>query len=481
MFILQTVEFSMKKRLILFTIVLCLETFFLQSCQEDDTYIDIAEVEENEELSGGALTTFDKSENAFGNQAAGLTSEESDFFVIGNSFFRSNWTTAPASASARDGLGPLMNAVSCGSCHNLDGRAKPPVAIDDTSLGLLFRLSIHGVTENGSPKPDPNYGLQLNTKAISNAEPEAIVKVSYTEIAGKYDDGTSYSLRKPKYEFSNWAYGTPADGLLFSPRIGMQVYGLGLLEALAEQSILANVDESDKNNDGISGKANYVWDAVSKSKKIGRFGWKSNQPSLHQQTAGAFLGDIGITSSLFPNENLIGTTFNLFKDFPNGGQPEISDENLKNVVFYMQTLAVPARRDWKDATVLRGKKVFEQANCVACHAPKFKTDNNYSIKQLRNQTIRPYTDLLLHDMGEDLADNRSDFLATGNEWRTAPLWGIGMIKTVNKHSFLLHDGRARNSEEAILWHGGEAKNSMLFFKKLSKSDREALLKFIESL
>lgn len=471
----------MKTKLFTFSLLLWMGSVFLQSCKDKDTLPEIAQIEENEELAGGTLTTFDKSENAFGNQGTGLSSDESDFFVIGNSFFRNNWTTAPASASARDGLGPIFNASSCGGCHNLDGRAKPPVSADDTSLGLLFRLSSQGTTENGGPKPEPNYGLQLNTKAVPNAAPEGEVKITYTEIAGKYEDGTSYSLRKPNYEFTNWAYGQPVAGLQFSPRIAMQVSGLGLLEALADNAILANIDENDINKDGISGKANYVWDAVSKSKKLGRFGWKSNQPNLFQQTAGAFLGDIGITSSLFSEENLIGKTYDLYKDFPNGGHPEITDENLKNVVFYMQTLAVPARRDWKNATVLRGKKIFEQANCVGCHTPKFQTDNNHALKLLRNQTIRPYSDLLLHDMGEGLADNRPDFLATGNEWRTPALWGIGMIKTVNKHTFLLHDGRARNMEEAILWHGGEAKNSVDFFKKSTKSDREALIKFMESL
>ncbi|MDZ7936516.1 MAG: di-heme oxidoredictase family protein [Emticicia sp.] len=370
----------MKKKLLFISLLLWLSSMFLQACKEEDAMPDIAQKEENEEFSGGKLTTFDKSENAFGNQATGLSSEESDFFVIGNSFFRNNWTTAPASATARDGLGPLMNAASCGSCHNLDGRAKPPSSVDDAALGLLFRLSSQGIAENGGPKPEPNYGLQLNTKAVPNAEPEGIVKVSYTEIMGKYDDGTSYSLRKPNYEFSNWAYGQPTAGWLYSPRIGMQVAGLGLLEALADNSILVNADENDSNSDGISGKPNYVWDAVSKSKKLGRFGWKSNQPNLFQQTAGAFLGDIGITSSLFSEENLIGKSYQLYKDFPKGGHPEISDENLKNVTFYLQTLAVPARRNWEDNTVLRGKKLFEQANCGGCHTPKFQTANTHDIE-----------------------------------------------------------------------------------------------------
>jgi CxxC motif-containing protein (DUF1111 family) len=436
---------------------------------------------ENDKDSGGALTTYDTGENAFGREAPGLDDDGNTAFVVGNSFFRNVWTSAPASASARDGLGPMLNATSCGGCHALDGRAKPPTDVTANGLGgLLFRLSIQGNSIENAPIPDPNYGGQLNNLSIQGVKAEGSVNITYQEIAGKYSDGTSYSLRKPTYEFTKLAFGDLHPSVMFSPRIAPQLPGLGLLEAISEQSILANVDEFDKNNDGISGRANQVWDVKTKKQALGRFGWKANQPNLTQQTAGAFLGDMGITSSLFPNENLIGKTKELYDGLPTGGKPEIEDKNLNAVIFYMQTLRVPARRNIDDPDIKNGKKIFAQINCSGCHTSQFKT-SEHSISVLRNQIIHPYTDLLLHDMGDGLADNRPDFEANGREWRTPPLWGIGMIKTVNKHSFLLHDGRARNIEEAILWHGGEAENSVNSFKKLSKNERVALVKFLENL
>jgi CxxC motif-containing protein (DUF1111 family) len=224
-----------------------------------------------------------------------------------------------------------------------------------------------------------------------------------------------------------------------------------------------------------------VWDESLQQIVLGRFGWKANMPSVRQQVAGAFSGDIGITTSLFPAEGLTPTQKDLYPDLPHGGTPEITDENLNKISTYVRTLAVPARRDWKEKDILRGKLLFTSLNCSACHVPQMTTGNSNTISALNSQTIRPYTDLLLHDMGEDLADGRPDFVATGSEWRTPPLWGLGMIEVVNGHTFLLHDGRARNMEEAILWHGGEATQSRDAFIQLSKDDREKLLKFLKSL
>jgi CxxC motif-containing protein (DUF1111 family) len=447
---------------------------FLMHCKPKDALVPEGEYEINEEYSGGILTTFDLGENAFGHSAPHLTFEEENSFVIGNSFFRSNWTTAPASASLRDGLGPIFNASSCGACHPKDGRSAPPLTFGEPLNGLLFRLSgTNGMNE-------ATYGEQLQDKAILGKKAEAKVGVNYTDVVGNYQDGNSYSLRKPDYVFSDWGYGVIESGFLFSPRVGNQLAGVGLLEAIGEASILANADVKDGNGDGISGKANYVFDEVSKTIMLGRFGWKSNQPNLLQQTAGAFSGDIGITSTVFMKDHVTESQTALH-DVINGGEPEISDKNLNDVVFYLQTLSVPARRDFKDPLVLKGKLLFNQLACASCHIPEFKTGTTHPVSALREQTIRPYTDLLLHDMGDELADNRPDFEANGNEWRTPPLWGLGMIKTVNGHTFLLHDGRARNIEEAILWHGGEAKESKKIFTRLSKVDRNNLLKFLESL
>ncbi|MDO8368966.1 MAG: di-heme oxidoredictase family protein [Saprospiraceae bacterium] len=443
---------------------------------------DIAQVEPEEQYAGGANgTTFDFGQNAFGGQVSGLSSEQSGFFVTGNSFFRSNWIIAPASVQTLDGLGPIFNAFSCGSCHFKDGRAKPPGQPEEPLNGLLFRLSIPGTDAHGGPLGDPVYGGQLQDKAILNVLNEARVRVTYQEMSGQYPDGTTYAFRQPSYEFIDLNYGPLAPGWMFSPRIAPQMPGLGLLEIVPDADILAFADENDTDQNGISGRANQVWNVEKQQVTLGRFGWKANQPDLTHQTAGAFNGDLGITSNLFPQDHLSPTQQQQYPNVPNGGTPEIQDDIFQKVVRYTQTLAVPARRDHDDVTVLRGKFLFNQINCSGCHRPEMSTGTGGNIAALHNQKIRPYTDLLLHDMGPDLADNRPDFLATGTEWRTPPLWGIGMIPTVNGHSFLLHDGRARNIEEAILWHGGESEKSLEDFKKLSKVDREALLKFVESL
>lgn len=449
------------------------------SCQREGDADPFADVRETgEEQSGGSLTTLDLSENAFGNPAPGLNSAQSDQFVIGNSFFRTNWTVAPASATARDGLGPLLNASSCGGCHLRDGRGAPPSGT--TLNGLLLRLSVPGQTPDGAPRPELNYGGQFNQTSIPGVIAEGKATVSYTEQPGQYADGTTYSLRKPTYQFQELGYGPMQPGTMVSPRVGPQLPGIGLLEAIPDAAILALADPDDTNKDGISGRPNHVWNYATKQKVLGRFGWKANQPDLHQQTASAFTDDMGITNSLFLTEELTDAQQKLYGQLPNGGSPELDDKNLTNVTLYLQTLAVPARRDAQDQAVLRGKQLFRQLNCSGCHVAKLQT-GSHPVAVLANQTIRPYTDLLLHDMGAGLADNRPDFEATGSEWRTPPLWGIGLIKLVNRHTFLLHDGRARNVEEAILWHGGEAQKATDGFRALPKTDRDALLKFVESL
>ncbi len=456
---------------------------WLAACHQPQEEVDIAraQAELGEERSGGNLTSSDLSENAFGKEANGLSFEEERLFVTGNSLFQSNWVTAPSSVASLDGLGPLFNQSSCGGCHFKDGRARPPSSPNAKLNGLLFRLSIPGVGIHGEPLPEPAYGRQLQDKAILDAVPEAQVQVSYDQLTGSYADGTVYSLQKPVYQFSGFAFGDPHLGLLVSPRIAQQIPGLGLLEAVSEQTIRALADENDRNADGISGKANEVWDEESQRVTLGRFGWKANEPSLRQQTAGALNGDMGLTTTLFAADALTPVQKARYDNLPNGGQPEISEEQLRKIVFYVQTLAVPIRRHWQDAEVLRGKWLFAQLNCTGCHIPAMQTGTTHPIQILHNQTIRPYTDLLLHDMGDALADHRPDFLANGREWRTPPLWGIGLVKTVNKHTFFLHDGRATNLEEAILWHGGEAHQSQEGFKKLSKTDRTALIRFLESL
>lgn len=450
----------------------------LASCSRDDDGYEFLVAEDGEAFSGGATTVFDVSQNAFGFQAANLEGENSLFFFTGNSLFNQNWVTAPATTTARDGLGPFFNARACSGCHFKDGRGRAPEFNGELNHGLLLRLSIPGIQANGENLPDPIYGGQLQDQSILALETEGGFLVNYQETAVSYPDGASRNLRKPTYLLTDLIYGDIDGNVQLSPRVANQMIGLGLLEAIPESTLIDLSDETDADGDGISGKPNYVWDVQSQSQKIGRFGWKANQPNIRQQVAAAFAGDIGITSSLFPEENCpVGVDCN---DFPNGGIPEIDNENLDKVILYSSTLAVPGRRDVDDQDILEGKALFNRVNCAACHQPKLET-GPHPIPALANQTIRPYTDMLLHDMGEGLADNVPDFNATGTEWRTPPLWGIGLIETVNGHTNLLHDGRARTIEEAILWHGGEAAASKESFMDLPSKDRTLVINFIKSL
>lgn len=473
----------MKKKSLLL-ILLTLVMVEVLSCKNNaDPVNPVVEpvAETDEEFSGGKEGTIsDDTFNAFGNSLPSLTSDEIDRFVIGNSFNRNAWVAAPSSTTARDGLGPLFNATACANCHSLDGKSNPFDTETKPSSALLFRLSVPGQGAHGEPVDDPNYGGQFNQRAINQAEFEGEVEVSFSEIKGAYPDGTAYSLRKPVYSFKNLNYGA-MNGTLISPRTAPPMIGMGLFDAVTEQTILAHADPDDANNDGISGKPNYVWDVKNQKKVIGKLGWKANQPGSEQQTAAAFNGDLGITSNLFPKENLTEEQFRRYGSLPNGGNPEVEETILQNVVFYIRSLAVPARRNWKDKEILAGKQLFEKANCSGCHLPKMETGNYDSPKYVSKQVIRPYTDLLLHDMGDGLADNRPDFDANGKEWRTSPLWGLGLQVIVSKHTFMLHDGRARNVEEAILWHGGEAEQSKQAFMKYTKDERAGLLKFIDSL
>lgn len=434
-----------------------------------------------DELSGGINGTIhDKSTAAFSQIMPAAGNQEELLFAVGNSFFNQNWVSSPSSTTARDGLGPLFNAKSCSACHFKDGRGKPFSEPGDNSNGFLIRLSIPGEDEHGGPLPDPTYGGQLNDLSLPGIEPEATIIVTYEYINGTYDDGTTYELRKPIYSLSNFNYGPISPDVRLSPRIGQQMIGLGLLEAISESDILALADENDSDGDGISGKPNYVWDIASESILLGRFGWKANQPTLLQQVAGAFQGDLGIKSYLFTTEN---HTINQpeCEGLPDGGPEEIDRDDLEKVVLYSSSLAVPARRNVNDKEVKKGHRLFFELGCAKCHVSNFTTGSNHSLTYLNNQEIHPYTDLLLHDLGDELSDNRPDYKASGNEWRTQPLWGLGLIQTVNGHTNLLHDGRARSIEEAILWHGGEAEQSTNKFKALSADERGQIIAFLNSL
>jgi CxxC motif-containing protein (DUF1111 family) len=454
----------------------------LSSCRKDDMpelpIIDGNGYEPGEELSGGDGTTFDFGLNAFNHPASNLTNEEDGFFVVGNSFFTQNWVIAPSSTEGRDGLGPLFNAQSCSGCHVRDGRGRPPLVPSEVS-GLLFRLSVPGVDNQGGPVPHPLYGEQLQPFGIQGVPDEATVQLVFDHVNGSFNDGTAYELETPNYVL-NGNYGSLDDALI-SPRIAQQMCGIGLLEAITAIDLMTNAQTT---TDGISGRLNWVWDVEAQQAVPGRFGWKANMPNVRQQVAGAFNGDIGITSRLFPQDHCTSSQPACI-NAPNGNSDsdpfELKEHTLNRVTFYAATLGVPARRRAQDPNVLDGKRLFSAIGCGSCHRAKYTTGPSIHSDALSGQVIYPYTDLLLHDMGPGLADGRSDFLADGTEWRTPPLWGIGLFQTTNGHTRYLHDGRARDLNEAILWHGGEAQLAQQRYIGLSSTERAALLSFLNSL
>jgi len=432
-------------------------------------------------MPGGETTnTLLLGSNAFTRPADNITEEHDLAFFTGNSFFNQSWVQAPASTDSRDGLGPLFNARSCAACHFKDGRGRPPLEDDEEFLGILLRLSIPGEGEHGAALPDPRYGGQLQPFAIAGVEPEGRPRVVYEELDGRYEDGERYELLVPRYEIEDWAYGQPDEDLRVSPRVAPTVIGLGLLEAIPSERLEELADPDDEDSDGISGRINRVPELESGDLAIGRFGWKAEQPSVLQQAAGAFLGDMGITTSLFPEQNCSEAESEC-ADATGGGEPEIADDLLEKLATYSRLLGVPVRHDSEDPEVLRGKKLFIDVGCASCHVGRHETSEDAELVETRSQVIFPYTDLLLHDMGEDLSDDRPSFAAEGNEWRTPPLWGLGRYGDVNGHDRLLHDGRARGVAEAILWHGGEGEAARDAFAALEREERAALIRFVESL
>lgn len=440
------------------------------SCVEPE---ELEESEYSEWLSGGSQTVFERGSNAFESSFTNLSPDREDVHEVGDGAFNATFVTAPA--MIRPGLGSLFNNVACASCHVADGRGKPP-SNNQQLTSLLIRVSIPGADAHGGPNPAPGFGVQLQPRANVGVPVEALVNISYSVTEYTYSDGEKYYLQTPVYTLQNPYLPLPA-GIMISPRIAPPVFGLGLLEAIADSDILAAADESDLNGDGISGKPNYVWDVLRNEKAIGKFGWKANNPTILQQSGGAYSEDMGITNFIFPLESSHGQS----QDDGLQDEYEVSDSLLQAVTFYIRTLAVPARRDADQAEVLQGKKIFTEAKCSSCHTPRHRTKVDVAFPEISNQVIFPYTDLLLHDMGPELADNRPDFEANGQEWRTSPLWGIGLTKVVNRHTNFLHDGRARSLMEAVMWHGGEAESSREHVSNLSKEDRGALIKFLESL
>jgi CxxC motif-containing protein (DUF1111 family) len=458
--------------------------------------VDFSKAEQFELMQGGAGTSKKRvNQDAFSHSSANITFEEEGTFKLGNGMFRKLWVSSPSSTQASDGLGPLFNARACQSCHLKDGRGHPPEGrTDATSMFLRLARTAETAEEKAALAdrkvlnlPDPVYGGQLQDLAVPGLVGEGKMAISYAEIPVTLGDGTALSLRKPSYSVGSPSSGPLHPATTLSPRVSPQMIGLGLVEQIHPADILARADPHDSDGDGISGKASIVRDGKSGELTLGRFGWKASTPSIRQQSADAFAGDIGISSPDAPRHwGDCTAAQGDCRAMPTGvqarlGDTEAPDPILDLVAFYSQNLAVPARRSIDKPEILAGKKVFYDLGCASCHTPKFVTRRDAPNKAQSFQLIWPYSDFLLHDMGEGLADGQVVGDATGTEWRTPPLWGIGLTETVNGHTFFLHDGRARNLTEAILWHGGEAQGARDRFLARPKAEREALVTFLESL
>ncbi len=457
---------------------------------------DFSAPEPFELMQGGAATSTNPvNGDAFSHFSSNITFAEEEEFKLGNALFRKFWVSSPSSTQASDGLGPLFNARACQSCHLKDGRGHPPEGSAD-STSMFLRLARPARTEDERQAvaelkavnfPDPTYGGQLQDLAVPGLAAEGRMVITYSEEPVTLAGGETVSLRRPHYGVADLAYGPLAPDTTLSPRIATPMIGMGLIQAIADADILARADPEDRDGDGISGRAARARDHRTGELKLGRFGWKAQNVSVRDQSSSAFKGDIGISTPDAPHP---------FGDcteaqakclvMPTGvqkrlGDTEAPDPVLDLVTFYSENLAPPARRDIDDATVLEGKSLFYASGCVACHTPKYVTSRKAENKAHRFQLVWPYSDFLLHDMGEGLADGQEVGDASGREWRTQPLWGIGLTERVNGHTFFLHDGRARNLTEAILWHGGEAQAARDTFAGLAADDRKALIAFLESL
>ena len=418
-----------------------------------------------------------KSKIAFMREPKGLSNDEIDIFILGKSFFRIPWVEAPSATTARDGLGPLFNANTCIHCHPGNG-AGVAVNKDGTmTRSLLLRLSHKNPKDKELVKkigfePDSTYGAQLSKNGNHDVVAEGEAVVNYEMIDGVYPDGSKYTLRKPSYSVINKGYGEFDEDTVLAPRIGSALVGLGQLELIPEKDILAYQDIDDKDGDGISGKANYSFDPESNTTKLGRFTWKASATTVKHQSAGAAHNDMGLTNPLFPMHNCSKKQKACMEEAKKGRfEFELPAQRLDAIDYYISNLAIPKQR--KPEKHLEGAKLFKSLNCTSCHVESYKTVSGLEIK--------PYSDLLLHDMGKELADGRSEFLASGSEWRTPPMWGIGLYEKVSGEANYLHDGRAKSIAEAILWHGGEAEQSKKDFMALDKNSREKVLHFLNSI
>ena len=448
-------------------------------------------------LSGGSFSNDDAGKMAYLHPTATLDAKQAELFALGHKMFNNRWAFLWFE-NAEFGRGPTSNAQACATCHANNGRglalATPHAALpavegaardhhitvpNEPAPNMVIRISLKGKDRHGGPLPHPDYGDQLQTFGVKGVVPaEGQFSIAWREKVSTLADGEQIRLRAPVIEIKDLASAPLGDDAMIGPRLAPPLVGLGLLEAIAEDTIVALAARTPIA--GIRGKVNRVWDESQGKTVLGRFGLKANHGSVREQVAIAFLNDIGLSSPVYPEQNCPPVQ-SVCKEQMSAGRPEITKLRLDATELYIRALTVPVRRQTHDVRVVRGEQLFAQAHCSVCHVPELKTGESASLPQLARQTIRPYTDLLLHDMGDGLADGRPDFLAGAAEWRTPPLWGIGLSETVNGANAFLHDGRARSLTEAILWHGGEAEVSREAFRNFQRKDRAALISFLDSL
>ena len=456
---------------------------------------------------GGDTGISITSAESYSKPSSNLTASRKGSFFIGNAFFKQPWVVAPASTDSRDGLGALFNVAACQSCHIKDGRGHAPMNAEDDADSLLLRLSMPATTDEQRQQLQdsliekvvhPMYGGQLQDRGIQGVPAEARIAVQWTDKLVTFADGHVETLRAPTFNLTNPGYGAFDDAMMVSPRVALPMIGLGLLEQIPDDDIKKQANN--KGNSDISGKFNWVMDPQTGKRALGRFGWKAGQTKLITQNQSAFNEDMGLTSNIRPHESCMPTQTACLNattgaDEQGNGKPpvEVNDDVAKFVEFYTRNLAVPHRRNADDKLVLAGKKRFYDMGCQSCHTPRYqlpKTDDDHL--EQHGQVIYPYTDLLLHDMGDDLADRtiagklppkdaQVEFLANSYEWRTPALWGVGLAQTVDPQATFLHDGRARTLMEAVLWHGGEAEKQQQQVLKLDKQGRAELNAFLKSL
>ena len=445
---------------------------------------------------GGHLSVVDESDSAYSNPSPSMDAKQAELFALGHKMFNNRWAFFWFE-NAEFGRGPTSNAQACTTCHVGNGRGlawgapmrskgMEGVPRDhhitvpfEPAPNLVVRISLKGDGPNGGPKPHPYYGDQLQIFGVKGVIPaEGSFSIQWREQIVMLDDGESVGLRSPLLSISDLAYGPLGDNAMIGLRLAPPLIGLGLLEAIPEQTIV----ELSKRTPvaGIHGHVNRAWDESQGKTVLGRFGLKANHGSVREQVAAAFINDIGLSTPVYPDQNCPEIQKGC-KELMVAGRPEITPLRLAATELYVRMLSVPVRRQLDDPKVQRGEQLFDAVHCGQCHVPELKTGEFRELPQLAEQTIHPFTDLLLHDMGDGLADGRPDFLAGGSEWRTPPLWGIGLSETVNGAGAFLHDGRARNFAEAIMWHGGEAAASRRAFSGLSRADRDALITFLKSL